>query len=365
MRVPRRTADVGAALLGVGFIVWLLRDGGVDDVGRCFARMGWGAVLGLVPYTLASVCDTRGWQMILGAISRARVPFGRLWLVRAAGEAVNSAAPTGVGGEPLKVALLRRHGVAGSDAAAAVLVSRTGVVVAQSVVVVVGLTALVGRLGYPWAAAGVLTVLMALTALFALALVHIQRRSPVRAGARALGAILPRAAARLGDRLGLVDERLSDFYARHRRVFLGAFAWHLLAWVVTAVEVWLLFRLVGDPMTPRDALIVEGMAQPIRATAVVVPGALGTQEGAGVALSVWLGSAREPAIAMWLARRIREVLFDIVGFAYLPFARADGRGLAGTARLSPGRAAASGEAGGAPYGTLRQESAAEGPGDDA
>jgi putative membrane protein len=317
MRLPRRTADVVAALAGTAFIVWLVWDTGLDAVARGFGRMGWGALLALVPYTVASLCDTQGWRAILEAISPRRVSFARLWLVRQAGEAVNSAAPTGVGGEPLKVVLLRQLGVSGSDGAAAVVVSRTGVVLAQSVVVVVGLTALTARLGRPWGAAGVLAVMMTLTLLFGLGLVHVQQRGPMRSGARLLGGVLPRVAARLGDRLGLVDDRLSAFYARHRGVFLIAFGWHLLAWLATAAEVWLLFHILGDPLSVRDTLVVEGLAQPIRATAVVVPGALGTQEGAGVALCVWLGSAREPAVAMWLARRLREILFDVVGFAYL------------------------------------------------
>ena len=326
MRVTRRITDTLAALVGVAFIVWLLWDTGMHAVGQCFARLGWGGILALVPYTLASLCDTQGWQTILRAISPTQVPFLRIWLVRLAGEAVNSAAPTGVGGEPVKVVMLRDDRVSGSDAAASVVVSRTSLVLGQSLLVTVGVTLLLLRRGHPWAAAGVLGLLLGLAALFAFALVRLQQMGPMRSGTRVLGGFLPRVAARLSGRLALIDDRLSAFYARHRGEFLVACGWHLLSWLVTASEVWVFFQLLGEPIGLRDALIIDGLAQPVRATAIVIPGALGTQEGAGVALCAWLGIAREPAFALWLARRVREIIFDVVGFGYLSLAGARGRG---------------------------------------
>src|SRR5262245_38913096 len=52
MRITRRTTDAVAAVVGVGFIAWLLWDAGLEAVGQSFARMGWGLLLALVPYTL-------------------------------------------------------------------------------------------------------------------------------------------------------------------------------------------------------------------------------------------------------------------------------------------------------------------------
>jgi putative membrane protein len=325
MRITRRTTDAVAALVGVGFIAWLLWDTGLQTVGECFARMGWGVLLALVPYTLASLCDTRGWHLILPEISPAKVPFVRLWMVRLAGEAVNSAAPTGVGGEPVKVVMLRDDGVAGSDAAASVVVSRTSLVVGQSLLVTIGVCLLLLRLGRPWSAAAALTVLLTLALLFGLVLVRLQQMSPIRSGTRVLGGLLPRLAARFGERLVVIDDRLSSFYERHRGTFFVACGWHLLSWLVTAMEVWVFFQLLGEPVGIRDALIIDGLAQPVRASAIVIPGALGAQEGAGVALCAWLGIAREPAMALWLARRVREIVFDVVGFGYMSLAGARDR----------------------------------------
>ena len=89
-------------------------------LGENAARLRFMALpLALLPYTIASLLDARGWHSIMCAMSPSAPPFLRLWLVRVAGEAVNSAAPTGIGGEPVKAVLIRGDGVSGSEATAA------------------------------------------------------------------------------------------------------------------------------------------------------------------------------------------------------------------------------------------------------
>jgi glycosyltransferase 2 family protein len=331
MAFPRRTTDTLAALGGAVLLAWLLWDTGLGAVETCLARMGPSIVFALVPYVAASLWDALGWRTALRAISDSHVSFTRLWLVRLAGEAVNSAAPTGIGGEPVKAVLLRGSEVSGSDAAAAVVVSRTAVTLTQSMLVAGGITALLVRFGHAWWAMGVLGLLVLAIATFGVVLVRIQLKGPLQLGMRLVNWLLPRrnGSTQLAERAIAVDDRLSAFYLRHQGAFFAATMWHLFAWVWTAGEVWLLFRLVGVPIPASDALIIEGLAQPIRATAIVVPGALGTQEAGGVAMCVWLGIPREAAVAVWLVRRVRELLFDAIGFGYMVVAGMAGRRASG------------------------------------
>ncbi len=334
----RRIVDRIAGVTGGLLLVWLLYDTGFNAVGRCLGRMGAGATLAVVPYVVASLCDACGWRTVLAAVSAARVSFTRLWLVRLAGEAVNSVAPTGIGGEPLKVLLLRSHGVPGSEAAAAVVVSRTGVTVTQSLLVVAGITALLGRFGWGWEVPAALVLLLALVAALLLVLVWLQQSGPVQIGTRLLQRILPgsRFVTRISGRAAAVDGRLAAFYRSQRASFVVAGCWHLIGWVASASEVWLLFRLMGVSVSCSDALIIEGLAQPIRATGVLVPGALGTQESGGVAVCCWLGIPRDVSVAVWLVRRARELLFDGLGLLYLVATGAR------AAARSPGQAAPQG-----------------------
>jgi len=318
MSGTRRTVDRIAGIAGALLFCWLLYETGLNAVERCLGRMGYRTVLAVVPYTVASLCDALGWRAVLGGISAARVPFARLWLVRLAGEAVNSVAPTGAGGEPLKALLLRNDGFSGADAAAAVVVSRTALTVTQSLLVVAGLTAVLVRFHPDWALAG-LVLLLGTAAAFFLLLVRLQQSGPMQFGARVLRRVLPRSrlVTRLEGHAVAGDVRLTTFYRSERASLVDAGCWHMLGWLASAAEVWLLLRLMGAPISCSDALIIEGLAQPIRATAIIVPGALGTQETGGVAVCSWLGIARDVSVAAWLVRRARETVFDAVGLLYL------------------------------------------------
>ena len=317
-RASATTSGIVSGLAGLLLLVWLVREEGVADLGRRLAELGPVLPLVFVPYTLASLADALGWRAVLRALG-VSVPFVRLWLVRLAGEAVNSVAPTGVGGEPLKVVLLRADEVPGSAAAAAVVVSRTGVTVTQALLVVLGVVALLGRLGWTVTAPIVHAALLLITGAFGFVLVRVQQRGVAGLVARWVAWLLPseRLAGRMHRMATTVDARLATVYGRARLPLVVAAAWHMLAWLASAAEVWVVLRLLKASVSWRDALIIEGLAQPIRATGVVVPGALGTQEGGGVAVCRWLGIPPAIGLALWLVRRGRETLFDAVGLLYL------------------------------------------------
>jgi hypothetical protein len=79
----------------------------------------------------------------------------------------------------------------------------------------------------------------------------------------------------------------------------------------------LIMALIGAPIPWIEALVIEALSQPIRAAAIVIPGALGTQEWGGVALCRILGMAEDQAATLWLLKRGRELVFDGVGLVYL------------------------------------------------
>jgi putative membrane protein len=293
---------------------------GATSVLARLAALGWAAPLILVPYLVINVLDTLGWRCTLPAVRSRRVPFVSLYLVRMAGEAVNSVTPTAaVGGEPVKAQLLRAYGVAGSDAAASVVIAKTALVVSQAGFVLLGLAALFERLDRGTAGAVWVAMLIGLGALFTLLLVWLQRRGPVSALWRVLRRLAPGSSriARLEATARAVDARLADYYRIERRAFVYATLWHFAAWLVGIGEVMLIMALLGVPIGILDALIIEAIAQPIRAAAVIVPGGLGIQEVGGVALASFLGVPEAAGVALWLLKRAREIVFDIVGLVVL------------------------------------------------
>ena len=309
-----------AAAVGALLLALLLAHTDIDAVHDLMGDLGPWSPLLLLPYLAIAYVDARGWRCTMPAGAVERIAFWRISLARMAGEAINSVTPTAaIGGEPVKAYLLRDLGLTSADGVASLVIAKTALTVTQSLFVVIGLTALFGREGFQRLEVFGLVGLLSVTAGFGLLLVRLQRRRPAHTVWRWLHRLFPRArfVARLKLGVAAIDERLADFYRIEQGAFWRASAWHMTGWLLGVWEVRLMMWVIGAPITWRDALIIEAVAQPIRATSILIPGGLGTQELGGVAFCKWLGMPEPVAVTFWLLKRARELVFDGVGLAYL------------------------------------------------
>jgi glycosyltransferase involved in cell wall biosynthesis len=74
------------------------------------------------------------------------------------------------------------------------------------------------------------------------------------------------------------------------------------------VETWLVLRLLGRPIGWVAALAIESLAASARGAAFVVPGGIGVQEGALVAVGAAFGVAAPAALALGVVKRGRELV---------------------------------------------------------
>ena len=316
----RRIRTIATLAVGGLLLLLVISYAGVAPVLERVRAMGWAAPFLLVPYMIINTLDTLAWRRALPAEAAARVPFFAQYLARIAGEAVNSVTPTAaVGGEPVKAQLLRAWGVPGPEAVASVVIAKTALTLSQIAFILLGVPLLAARFGRPVIGAVGFGVLVTLAFLFARFLVGMQRRGLVHAAWRRLVRWFPRSrtVARLGERAAAIDERLGDFYRIEQHAFRTATLWHFTAWLLGVVEVWSIMQLIGAPISWQDALILESLAQPIRAVTLFIPGGLGAQELGGVALCHLLGIADAPAVTLWLLKRARELFYDVIGIVYL------------------------------------------------
>lgn len=310
------------ALLGSGALALagLLYFVGVADVTERLALLGWRAPAIVLPFALASLVDSAGWKRAIPRRSRARVSVARLFLMRQAGEAVSNLTPSaGLGGEPLKAFLLRRHGVPAADGVASVVIAKTAIICTQFVFTLLGLLLFVSWLGIlrdraPWLIAGGVAAAIA-----SVVLVAGQRRGLAAGAVRLLArtGIAPSFARRLEGKAAEIDHALAAFYRQDPRGFAIVASLHMAGWFVGAGEVMFFFYLMDVECTWRQALIIESLAQATIAAIAVVPAGLGVQEITGAVLCRFLGIGEAAGTALMLLKRVREITFTVLGLSVI------------------------------------------------
>ena len=128
--------------------------------------------------------------------------------------------------------------------------------------------------------------------------------------------LLERLAARweqvkLADMSDLHDQ-VQSIYRRHGSLVLACIH-HLVAWVLGALEIWLILYCIGTPVSPGVALILESLTLAIRSAAFFLPGGIGAQEGGFIFIGSLLGLPPHISLAVSLIKRCREILLGFPG----------------------------------------------------
>ena len=93
----------------------------------------------LIPYVIVFTIDCVGWRFTFGPTVLMDIPFRVVWSIHLIGEAINNVIPSMyVGGEVVKVGLLKRHGVPVVTSASAAVRSKTAQSVARSTFIAMG-----------------------------------------------------------------------------------------------------------------------------------------------------------------------------------------------------------------------------------
>jgi len=266
----------------------------------------------LVPYLAATLLHTLGWRL---AFARERPPFARLVSIRLAGEAFNVTTGS-VGGEPLKVLLLRPR-VPLDGAVAAVVIDKTTIAMGQGAFLLVGLV--IARAGFalPPAFVETMTALFVVEILALLALALVQTSEGI---GRALQRLARSAWPALGQRLEpflRIERMVAVFYRHHAGRLGGAIVWHLLGWVAGSLEVYLVLSWLGLDVSPATALVIEAFASAVRFLAFMVPAALGALEAGTMVVFGAFGLSPGLGLSVTLIRRLRQIVWVVIGLLTL------------------------------------------------
>jgi putative membrane protein len=118
-----------------------------------------------------------------------------------------------------------------------------------------------------------------------------------------------------------LDREIQAILSRHR-VLLGTGFLHFAALVSGSFEVWFALRLFGQPVDWRAAIVLESLTQAVRHVAFVIPAGLGIQEAGLILFGQTFGINAELALAVSMAKRLREVLLGVAALLSWQWAEA-------------------------------------------
>ena len=308
-------AAAGLALFG-----WFVHRIGLDTISHAFRTLGWSAPLILLPFALVYFLDTIGWRLAFGRSFPRAISFATLFRIRWAGEALNNVVPSAyLGGEAAKVYLLHKRRVPTLDAASSVVASKTAQVLAQ--VIFIALGAVAGASILPAdspARAGMFAITGAAVALIGM-LFWLQHRGMFGTLLALTGRLRLRirALTMRAESLRRLDRQIFDFYRNDRPHFVASVLVYLAGWIADSLEILLVSHLLGMPLDWTQALAFEAFISVAKALGVFAPAALGVQESGVVFLFYLFGLPPELGVSYAIIRRGRDLVFALIGGAFL------------------------------------------------
>jgi putative membrane protein len=301
-----RVAGLGGLALFTGLIAYQ----GARDVAAILASAGVGLAIITIFHLSTLAAHTVAWQRLLPTPPPTlRLLFWARWIA----ESINDLLPVAqIGGNFVRAVLVQRAGVAGTVAGASVIVDVTTNFFAQLLFTMLGLGLLLVHVrgGAPVASVGAGIAIMGASAV---AFLIAQRRGMFAFLARRIEQLswTPQWAT-LSAGAATLDTVIDGMY-RDRRAIVVATIWHFLSWLAGGVEIWLALQFLGHPLPLLAVVMMEALTEAVRSAAFAVPGALGVQEGGYLIVGAWLGLAPDVALAVSLAKRVREVVIGIPG----------------------------------------------------
>ncbi|GEM_PF-959941 len=299
-----------AAAWGLGlFLLWrTFLEFSWREAGALLRAGGLGLLAVFAVFPLVCVLHALGLRALLSPESRRRVGFGRLYGIYLCGDSLNKITPfADVGGEPLKVNLLRKKGVPLADSVQAVYLSRVLLVLSEAVLIAAG--AVLASVFFPsrWvlifaaAAIGVSGAFLGILLFSKKALVSFLSRLSGASGAEAPE--LP---------------RIRRFFAERSGDVVRAFLWNAAAWIFLFLEILWAISILGAEIGWLDAFILHAVLRAVQTATFFIPANLGSQEGGLAYLSALVGLSSAHGVALSLVKRLRQWLFAAAALLFLP-----------------------------------------------
>lgn len=293
------------ALVGVALLVLLAVRVDLAAMVHVLTLAGW-PLLWLLPFRVFYFLPyALGWGILLRGVEGAsRAGLGYLFWVATVREAVDRLLPVAsVGGGVIGVRLLRWRGLPVAQVGASIIVEILLTLFAMYLFFVMGVL-LLFQGGESFHEHSRLLLALVVTLPVPLGTAWL-----LRYGSRFLIGLVGENS--LSESVASLDRAIRASLRRHRALLVTGFL-QFGGLLSGSFEIWFVLRLFGHPVDWRAAIVVESLTQAVRHIAFVIPAGLGVQEAALVVFGRTFGIDAELALAVSMAKRVREVLLGVV-----------------------------------------------------
>jgi putative membrane protein len=293
------------ALAGVALLVLLAVRVDLAAMVRVLTLAGW-PLLWLLPFRVFYFLPyALGWRILLRGVEGAgRAGLGYLFWVATVREGIDRLLPVAsVGGGVIGVRLLRWRGLPAAQVGASIIVEILLTLFAVYFFFVVGVL-LLFQGGESLHEHSRLLLALVVTLPVPLGTAWL-----LRYGTRFLIGLVGENS--LSEGVASLDRAIRATLSRHRALLLTGLL-QFVGLLSGSFEIWFVLRLFRHPVDWRAAIVVESLTQAVRHMAFVIPAGLGVQEAALVVFGRTFGIDAELALAVSMAKRVREILLGVV-----------------------------------------------------
>jgi len=120
-----------------------------------------------------------------------------------------------------------------------------------------------------------------------------------------------------GDQAQRLDVALRDYYRRDWRRLTWSTTFHLVGWLLGAVEAFVILVFLGIPADLVTATVIEALGAGVRFATFLVPASLGAFESANAAAFEAMGLGAGAGLAFSFVRRARQLVWIAIGMLVL------------------------------------------------
>ncbi len=304
-------------IVGCAILSALIYKVGPSTIYHQLVILKWKVLLLFLPFLLVFILDTLGWKY---SFREGKASFKDLFIIRLAGESVNSIIPSAnFAGEPVKAYFLKRHNISMLDGMASVVISKTMMTITQIVFVMIGVLFFLYKLNVSSTRliASIAIILLGIPVI--IFIIFIQKHG--------LFAFLLKLLRILRIRIRYIEERearlreldknIYQYYIHNKKKAFYAFVCFFLGWLAGVIEAFLILYFLNIPIDIVSAYIIESLATVAKGITSFIPGSVGGQEGGIIAIFMSLKLGASIALTFGILKRFRELLFIGAGLFVL------------------------------------------------